>query len=73
MNARYGLNNNLCAWRGPAPVEGNGRSRKRRREPLGDCVCPSCGHTLPHEAGKPCNRLACPSCGVQMCRTDEPR
>ncbi len=34
----------------------------------GECVCPKCGTTVPHQAGVPCNQMNCPSCGTQMAR-----
>ena len=36
--------------------------------PGGYCVCPSCGHREPHVPLEPCNRKACPKCGVMMTR-----
>jgi len=36
--------------------------------PGGFCVCPSCGHRVPHQAGVPCYQLRCPNCGTQMLR-----
>ena len=36
--------------------------------PSGDCVCPSCGARVPHQAGKPCYNLNCPNCGQKMVR-----
>jgi len=32
------------------------------------CVCPNCGYTKPHEAGKPCRFEVCPKCGSYMIR-----
>ncbi len=34
----------------------------------GDCVCPQCGTTAPHERGKPCLQQKCPQCGTPMVR-----
>ncbi len=34
----------------------------------GNCLCPSCGATTPHQAGMPCNRIKCPQCGASMVR-----
>ena len=34
----------------------------------GNCVCPSCGATVPHERGIPCTDVKCPECGSQMTR-----
>lgn len=36
--------------------------------PAGNCVCPQCGHTEPHQAGVPCTGLKCPKCSSVMTR-----
>jgi len=36
--------------------------------PSGNCVCPSCGKTAPHERGIPCSQIQCPKCGSPMLR-----
>jgi len=36
--------------------------------PGGFCVCPSCGHKVPHQAGVPCYQVNCPKCGTRMVR-----
>jgi hypothetical protein len=36
--------------------------------PGGECICPKCGTTAPHQAGVPCFQVNCPSCGTQMVR-----
>ncbi len=36
--------------------------------PGGECVCPSCGDTVPHKAGVPCYQVKCPKCGASMIR-----
>ncbi len=38
------------------------------RGPGGNCVCPECGKTLPHESGIPCSTLLCPACNSEMLR-----
>ena len=34
----------------------------------GNCVCPSCGKTVEHQRGTPCNQRKCPGCGAMMTR-----
>ncbi len=61
---------------GQGPGTGRGKGRGGRRGmgggtglgPGGTCVCPSCGATIPHQAGAPCYELACPKCGAKMAR-----
>ncbi|OQX92175.1 MAG: hypothetical protein B6D58_04255 [candidate division Zixibacteria bacterium 4484_95] len=36
--------------------------------PGGQCVCPSCGHSIPHQRGVPCSQKKCPQCGAVMTR-----
>ncbi|MGB9596944.1 MAG: hypothetical protein ACPL7B_11750 [Candidatus Poribacteria bacterium] len=36
--------------------------------PDGNCVCPSCGTMIPHQAGVPCFQHKCPKCGTNMVR-----
>jgi len=36
--------------------------------PGGKCECPSCGHTVNHQAGTPCTSMECPKCGTKMVR-----
>ena len=35
---------------------------------LENCVCPTCGATVPHQRGIPCFQTTCPSCGIAMTR-----
>ncbi len=61
---------------GPGTGRGLGRGRGRGRMggnrsgagPSGNCVCPSCGTKIPHQAGVPCYNLSCPKCGAMMIR-----
>lgn len=59
---------------GPGTGGGGGRGRGRMggnrpgAGPSGQCVCPSCGATVPHEAGVPCYSIDCPKCGTKMAR-----
>ena len=36
--------------------------------PSGNCLCPSCGATVAHQAGIPCYDIKCPKCGTAMVR-----
>jgi len=36
--------------------------------PAGECVCPKCKATVPHQAGQPCYQMSCPKCGTRMIR-----
>jgi hypothetical protein len=47
---------------------GLGRGAKPGSGPSGQCVCPSCGHRIPHEIGDRCMDINCPKCGTKMTR-----
>lgn len=34
--------------------------------PDGECVCPKCGYTIPHQNGIPCSSLKCPNCNISL-------
>jgi len=58
---------------GMGPPSDGGRGGGRMRGPLaagpgGNCMCPNCGHKVPHVAGQPCNQRSCPKCGTAMVR-----
>lgn len=36
--------------------------------PGGDCVCPNCGYTTPHQVGSPCYNVKCPTCKTGLIR-----
>lgn len=57
--------------------QGGGRGRGRgpgrmgggkAAGPSGNCVCPNCGHQVPHGVGQPCYAMKCPKCGTAMTR-----
>jgi hypothetical protein len=63
--------------RGPGTGRGirRGQSQGRGRMggpfaagPGGNCVCTSCGATVAHVVGQPCNVISCPNCGTKMTR-----
>jgi len=47
---------------------GRGMGGGRGLGPGGNCVCPKCGYSIPHERGMPCYQMKCPKCGTQMVR-----
>jgi hypothetical protein len=47
---------------------GRGRMGGFGAGPGGECVCTSCGHTVPHQRGVPCYQMKCPKCGSPMTR-----
>ena len=56
---------------GRGPPQGGGRGRgggPMAAGPGGNCICPKCGHALPHQVGLPCNQQQCPKCGTRMTR-----
>jgi DNA-directed RNA polymerase subunit RPC12/RpoP len=48
--------------------QGQGGGNKPGAGPEGNCVCPKCGHRVPHRAGQRCMDIACPKCGTKMMR-----
>jgi hypothetical protein len=55
--------------RGQGQGQGRGRLGGRAAGPGGYCVCPSCGHRVPHKRGTPCTQLSCSKCGTRMSRS----
>ncbi|MDP8227951.1 MAG: hypothetical protein P9M15_00700 [Candidatus Electryoneaceae bacterium] len=47
---------------------GRGQGGGRGAGVGGECVCRSCGTTIPHSPGAPCTSLKCPKCGALMIR-----
>ncbi|HHF42132.1 MAG: hypothetical protein DRI99_02195 [Candidatus Aminicenantes bacterium] len=45
-----------------------GRGRGGGAGPGGNCLCPACGHKIPHPRGTPCSQISCPKCGTPMIR-----
>ncbi len=57
--------------RGGGRGQGRGPGRMGGRKvagPGGQCICPICGHRVPHEVGQPCYERNCPRCGATMTR-----
>ncbi len=56
---------------GSGAGQGRGPGRMGGRKaagPGGNCICPNCGHKVPHKLGQPCYDVTCPKCGTQMTR-----
>lgn len=47
---------------------GRGGGTKPGSGPGGNCVCPNCGHKIPHIASQRCIDINCPRCGTKMIR-----
>ena len=54
--------------RGMGRGQGRGRMGGLGLGAGGNCVCPKCGKTAPHERGTPCTQTKCPGCGAAMTR-----
>lgn len=58
----------MAAGRGTGQGAGRGTGRRGGMGPGGECVCPHCGHKMPHTPGTPCMQMNCPKCGTRMVR-----
>jgi hypothetical protein len=47
---------------------GRGGGTKPGSGPGGECLCPSCGNKVSHQAGQRCLDISCPKCGTRMVR-----
>lgn len=47
---------------------GMGGGSRAGAGPGGECLCPKCGTTAPHQTGAPCYFVKCPKCGSPMVR-----
>jgi hypothetical protein len=84
LRNRFGLkrnesSSNVSGGRGQGRSAGQGQGRgasgggrgggnKPGSGPGGNCVCPKCGHKVPHVAGQRCVDQNCPKCGTRMTR-----
>ena len=46
----------------------SGAKEAKGAGPGGVCICPECGHEMPHIRGQPCAKMTCPKCGTSMQR-----
>lgn len=59
------------AGQGGGRGQGQGPGRmggSKAAGPGGQCICPNCGHKMPHQAGQPCYDHKCLRCGTKMTR-----
>jgi len=69
-----GLGRGRCMGRGNGRGRGMGGGMGRKagngsgQGQGGNCICPKCGETLPHQRGIPCRSVNCPKCGTIMVR-----
>lgn len=59
-------------FRGGRGLQGGGRGQGHGNQagagPGGECHCPQCGFTQPHQAGLRCMDAVCPRCGTRLRR-----
>jgi hypothetical protein len=70
LRNRFGRSDQRDIGRGLGQGRGRGRGggTSASSGPGGNCLCPSCGHKLPHVAGERCLDRLCPKCGTKMTR-----
>ena len=71
MNGGMIMSERKSSVQGQSRSGGSGGRMNGKRPgagPGGNCECPSCGTTVPHQAGVPCNTINCPKCGAQLTR-----
>ena len=79
MPGRVGKGSGAGGSRGTGQGQGKGQGGGRRNRPVGEvipgagsavgtCLCPKCGHQVPHEPGVPCAQKTCLICGTSMTR-----
>ena len=54
--------------RGMGGGQGGGGQGPGGPGPSGNCVCPKCGKSFPHQRGVPCSQMKCPDCDTALTR-----
>lgn len=68
MGAGPGTGHGMGGGGGMGRGQGRGRMGGFAMGPGGNCVCPKCGKTVPHQQGTPCSQVKCPGCGATLIR-----